>query len=55
MGGCVDNGEEKHSVCELTVHPDILVERNEPDLWPDEAHDGSADGKQDEHAIDAQD
>lgn len=51
----MDNTEEKHRVRKLPVHPDVLIERDEPDLWSDEAHDGPADGQQNEHAIDAQD
>ncbi len=55
MGGGVDNGEQEHRICELPVHPNVLIERKEPDFGPDEAHNRSADGQQDEHAIDTQD
>jgi hypothetical protein len=51
----VDDAEQQHRIGELSVHPDVLVERKKPDLGPDEAHDGPADRKQDEHAVNAQD
>lgn len=54
MGRGVDDGEQQHGVGELAVHPDVLVERDEADLGAEKAHDGSADGEQDEHAVDAQ-
>ena len=51
----VDGGEQQHRVGELSVHPYVLIERDEPDLGPEEPHDGPADGEQDEHPVDAQD
>ncbi len=37
------------------MHPNVLIERDEPDLGPEEPHDSPADGEQDEHPVDAQD
>jgi len=50
----MNNGEEQQRICELPVHPDVLIKRDKPNLGPDEAHDCPADRQQDEHAIDAQ-
>lgn len=54
MRCCVDNGEKHHGVGELSVHPEVLVEREEPDLWPNKPHNCPADREQDEHPVDAQ-
>ena len=54
MGASVNNGEEQHGICQLSVHPDVLVEREESDRGADPFHNRPADGQQDEHAIDAQ-
>lgn len=54
MGGGVDDGEEKHSICQLSVHPDVLIERKEPNGRSDPFHDGPAHRQQDQHTIDAQ-
>ena len=50
----MDDGKEQHRIGELPVHPDVFVERDEPDLGPDKPHDGSADREQDEHPVHAQ-
>lgn len=54
MRAGVNYCKQQHRVGELPVHPDVLVKRQKSDLWPNEAHDGSADRKQNEHAVDAQ-
>lgn len=54
MGSCVDDGEQQHRVGKLPVHPDILIEWDELDLWPDETHDSSADGQQNKHTVHTQ-
>lgn len=42
--GCrVADGEDQHRIGELSVHPDVLVKRQEPDLGPNPSHDGPAD------------
>lgn len=35
MGGDVDDRVDQHRVCDLAMEPLRLVERQEPDLWPD--------------------
>src|SRR5262245_6295350 len=55
VGGGVADGEEEHGVGELAMHPQVLVEGQEADLGPQPAHDGAADGEQDEHGVDAED
>lgn len=37
------------------MQPKVLVERQEAELGTDPSHNRSADGEQDEHAVDAQD
>lgn len=54
MRASMDYGKEEHRIGKLSVHPDVLVKRYKPDLRPNEPHDGSADGEQNEHAVDAQ-
>ncbi len=54
MSRSVEDGEQEHRVRELPVHPDVLIEGDEPDLGPEEAHDGSADWEQDEHPVHTQ-
>ena len=51
----VDDGEQQHRVGELSVHPEILVERDELDLGTNPSHDCPADRQEDEHAIAAED
>ena len=53
MRSGVDDGKDKHGVGELAMHPDVFVQRDEPDLGADESHDGPAYRQQNEHAIDA--
>lgn len=36
------------------MHPQILIKGEEADLGSDPSHNGSADGEQDEHAVDAE-
>ena len=48
------NGEEEHSVCELPMEPDVLIERKEAKLGSNPSHDRSAHGKEDKHAIDGE-
>lgn len=55
MSRSVEDGEHQHGVCQLSVKPEVLVERQEANLGSDPSHDGSADGEQDEHAIDTED
>jgi transposase InsO family protein len=54
MGSGVEDAKEKQRIGKLSVHPDILVERDKPDLGPDPPHDGSADRKEDKHSIHTQ-
>ncbi len=54
MGGRVDDGEEKHGVGKLSVEPNVLVERDEPNLWPKEPHDRPAYWHEDEHSVESQ-
>ncbi len=51
----VDDGEQQHRVRELSMHPEILVERDELDLGTNPSHDCPADRQEDEHAIAAKD
>jgi hypothetical protein len=37
------------------MHPKVLIERQETQFGPNKSHDGTADGKQNEHAIHAED
>lgn len=53
MGRGVQDAVKKKSVSELTVHPEIFVERDEANLRADPSHDCSADGEQDQHSVDA--
>ena len=54
VGGGVDAGKEKHRVGNLPVEPDVLIKRQPPYLGADPAHDGTADGEEDEGSVDAQ-
>ena len=53
---CADmkDGEKKQRICQLPMHPEIFVERQEPQLGSQPAHYGAADGKQDQHAVNGQ-
>lgn len=48
------DAEKEERVRKLAMHPQILVKREETNLGSDPAHNGSADGKQDQHAVDAE-
>lgn len=48
------DAEEEQRVGKLAVHPQILIKGQEAYLGSDPAHNGSADGEQDEHAVDAE-
>lgn len=48
------DAEKEERVRKLTVHPQVLIKREEANLGSDPAHNGSADGKQDQHAVDAE-
>lgn len=50
----VEDGEEEDGVCELAMHPQVLVEREESNLGSNPSHDSSADREKDQHAVDAQ-
>lgn len=50
----MEDAEEEKRVGKLAMHPQILIEGEEADLGPNPAHNGSADGKQDEHAVDTE-
>ena len=55
MGTCVECTEHEHSICELSVNPDVFVEGKETNLGSYPSHNGTADRQQDEHAIDTED
>ena len=55
MSERVVEGEEGHGVGDLSVEPEVLVEREELDLWPQEPHEGSAYGEENPHAVKRQD
>jgi hypothetical protein len=54
MGSGVNDTEEEHSVGKLSVEPDILIERDEPNLRAKKPHDRPAYWHQDEHSIESQ-
>lgn len=51
----VQAAEAEKGVDQLAVHPEILVQGQEADLGPYPAHEGPADGQEDQHAIDGKD
>ena len=51
----VDNGEKEHGVRDLTVKPEVLVQRQKPDLRPDRPHKRAAYRQQDERAVESED
>lgn len=51
----MEDAEKEQRVGNLAVHPQVLIKREETNLRSDPAHNGSADGKQDQHAVDAED
>jgi hypothetical protein len=54
--GCgVQDGEEEHRVCKLPMHPQVFIEWQESQLRSNDAHDGTTDGKKDEHTVYTQD
>lgn len=55
MSGRVEDGEEQHGISQLPVEPNVLVQREPSDLRSNPSDDGAADGKQDEHTINAED
>jgi hypothetical protein len=54
MGRGMQDGEEQQGVCDLPVEPNVLVEREEPDLWSEEPHNRPAYWYQDDHGVDGQ-
>lgn len=54
MGSCVNNGEEQHSVGDLPVEPDGLVERQKPDLGSDPSQNVPAHRENDTHGVHTQ-
>lgn len=54
VSACVEAGEEKHGVGELTMHPQVLVEWEETNLGSNPTHDSSAYGEKDKHAVDTE-
>lgn len=55
MGTRVQTRVEQHSVRQLPVEPQVLVERQPLHLGADPPHDGAAHGQQDEHGVEAED
>jgi hypothetical protein len=54
MSTCVQDGKEKHGVCDLFVEPLVLVERRPSSLWSKPSEDVSAHGHNDNHSVDRQ-
>lgn len=50
--GGVGDAKDQHSICDLPMEPNVLVQGDEADLGPDPPHDRSADGQQNQHSID---
>jgi hypothetical protein len=50
----MEGGEEEDGVCELAMHPQVLVEREESNLGSNPSHNSSADREKDQHAVNAQ-
>lgn len=38
MSSDMGNGEEQHGVCDLTMEPKVLIQRQEPDLGSKPSH-----------------
>jgi hypothetical protein len=51
----VKTGKKQDGVGELSMHPEILVERDEANLGSDPAHNGSAYREENKHAVHAED
>lgn len=51
----MEDAVEEHRVRQLTVEPDVLVERQPLHLGADPPHDGSAHRQQDEHSVETED
>lgn len=51
----VGNAEYQESVGELSVQPDVFIERQESNLGADPSHNRAANREEDEHTVDAQD
>ena len=52
--GCVDDGEQKHRVCRLSVEPLALVERYELDLWAQDPEDVPTHGQENKATVQSQ-
>ena len=48
------DSEDEQGIGELAMEPQVLVERQETKLWPDNADKRPADREENEHAIDRQ-
>lgn len=45
------NGEEQHGIGDLTMKPQVLIQREEPELWPKEAHQRPTYWQEDEQRV----
>jgi hypothetical protein len=50
----VSNGEEQHRVRDLTMKPEVLIQRQEPQLGPKPSHECPAYWEQDEQPVETQ-